>query len=209
VRARSGISAGIATACIALLAAGCGGGAKQTAGEREHTYDLTPTDLTFKAQQSVARPTTMRIAVRNDDAKTAPNVAVTVDSFYYTEKYPELAANKRPVWVVEQGPGTPAKSPVQSQAVSPPGGGQTVYVNTWALGPLAPKQTRTFEWKVVPVKSGFHRVHVRISAGLGGLAKTKAPLTATFGAHIAPAPPTTHVDPSTGKVVAGQFSAQP
>jgi hypothetical protein len=206
---RSPISAGIAAACIALLAAGCGGGTKQTAGEPAHAYDLTPTDLTFKPEQAVARPTTMRIAVRNDDSKTAPNVAVTVDSFYYTEKYPELAANKRPVWIVEQGPGTPPQRPAQSQAVSPAGGGQTVYVNTWALGPLAPKHTRTFVWKVVPVKSGFHRVRVKISAGLAGQAKTTAPLTTTFGAHIAPAPPATHVDPSTGKVAAGQFPAQP
>lgn len=209
MRVRSPISAGIAAACIALLAAGCGGGTKQTAGEPAHAYDLTPTDLTFKPEQAVARPTTMRIAVRNDDSKTVPNVAVTVDSFYYTEKYPELAANKRPVWIVEQGPGTPPQRPAQSQAVSPPGGGQTVYVNTWALGPLAPKHTQTFEWKVVPVKSGFHRVHVKISAGLAGQAKTTAPLTATFGAHIAAAPPATHVDPSTGKVAAGQFPAQP
>jgi hypothetical protein len=200
-------------ACVALLATGCGGGAKQTAGEPKHTFKIEVLDVTFKPEQAVARPATMRVKVRNVDEKTIPNIAVTVDSFYYTEKYPELAANKRPVWVVEQGPGTPPKSPVQSQAVSPPGGGQTVYVNTWALGPLAPKATQTFEWKVVPVKAGKHTVHIRISAGLAGQAKATlpngTPLTATFVAQIAPAPPSTHVDPSTGKVVAGRFSAQP
>jgi hypothetical protein len=192
-----------------LLAAGCGGGSEQTAGEGERSFKLTQTGLSFTPKQAVARPATMRIAVRNDDTKTAPNVAVTVDSFYYTEKYPELAANKRPVWVVEQGPGTPPQAPVQSQAVSPPGGGQTNYVNTWALGPLRPKQVRTFEWKVVPVKAGSHSVRVKVSAGLGGLAKTRSPLTSRLSVKIAPAPPATHVDPSTGKVAAGQFSAQP
>jgi hypothetical protein len=209
VWARPGIFVGLAATCAVLLAAGCGGGSKQTAEEPVRAYKLTPTDLTFKEFQSVARPAKMRIAVRNDDTKTAPDVAVTLDSFYYTEKYPELAANKRPVWIVEQGPGTPPQAPVQSQAISPPGGGQTAYVNTWALGPLKPKQEKVFEWKVVPVKSGYHRIHFKISAGLGGQATTTSPLAARFGIHIAPAPPSTHVDPSTGKVVAGQFPSQP
>jgi hypothetical protein len=86
-------------------------------------------------------------------------------------------------------------------------------VNTWALGALAPKHTQTFEWKVVPVKSGTHSVHITVGAGLAGQTKATLangnPPTATFVAHIAPAPPSTHVDPSTGKVAAGQFSAQP
>jgi hypothetical protein len=196
-----------------LLVSGCGGGSKQTAGERAHTYKIKVLDLTFKPEQAIARPATMRIKVENADTRTIPNVAVTVDSFYFTESYPELAAGKRPVWVVEQGPGTQPSRPVQSQAISPAGGGQTAYVNTWALGPLAPKHTQVFEWKVVPVKAGAHRIHIEIAAGLAGQAKATlpngTPLTATFEAHIAPAPPATHVDPSTGKVVAGKFPAQP
>lgn len=198
---------------FALLASGCGGGSEQTAGEAKRSYKTELLGLTFKPEQAVARPATMRIKVRNVDSKTIPAVAVTLDSFYYTEKYPELAANQRPVWVVEQGPGKPPRTPVQSQAVSPPGGGQTAYVNTWALGPLAPKHTQTFEWKVVPVKSGTHTVHITIGAGLGGRARATLAngnsATATLVAHIAPAPPSTHVDPSTGKVAAGRFSALP
>jgi len=193
----------------ALLVVGCGGSKKQTSGEPAHTYKVEVLDVTFKPEQAVSRPATMRIEVRDADAKTIPNIAVTIDSFYYTEKYPELAANQRPVWVVEQGPGTPPQAPVQSQAVSPPGGGQTAYVNTWALGPLAPHKTRVFEWKVIPVKSGIHHVSFEISAGLGGLAKATLPnggaLTGRFRSEIAPAPPLTHVDPSTGKVVPGTF----
>jgi hypothetical protein len=200
-------------ACAVLLISGCGGGKEQTAGEPAHTYTIEVQDLTFKPEQAVSRPATMRIEVRNADSKAIPNIGVTVDSFYYTEKYPELASDKRPVWVVEQGPGTPPQSPAQSQAISPPGGGQTAYVNTWALGRLAPGASKVFEWKVIPVKSGTHRVHLEIVAGLGG--KTKAalangtPLRATFEAHIAPAPPSRHVNPSTGRVEAGTFSAQP
>jgi hypothetical protein len=198
---------------VALFATGCGGGSEQTAGEPKRTYKVEVLDLTFKPNQAVARPATMRIKVRNVDSKTIPNIAVTLDSFYYTEKYPELAANKRPVWVVEKGPGKPPGRPVQSQAVSPPGGGQTAYVNTWALGALAPNHTQTFEWEVIPVKSGSHSVHIRIGAALAGQAKATLPNgtrpTATVSAQIAPAPPATHVDPSTGKVAPGRFPAQP
>jgi hypothetical protein len=210
---RRAIGALAAAGCAALFAAGCGGGNEQTHGEVAHTYKIEVLDITFKPEQAVGKPAKMRIEVRNVDTKTIPNIAVTIDSFYYTEKYPELAANQRPVWVVEQGPGKPPEAPVQSQAVSPPGGGQTAYVNTWALGPLAPNHNQVFEWKVIPVKSGIHRGRIEISAGLAGQAKATLPnggtLTAKFRSEIAPAPPSRHVDPSTGRVVAGAFSAQP
>ncbi len=200
-------------AFAALLVSGCGGGTPQDAGEAAHTYKIQILDATFDPTQAVARPTSMRIKVRNADLRTIPNVAVTVDSFYYTETYPELAADKRPVWVVERGPGTIPARPVESQAISPPGGGQTAYLNTWALGPLAPGGTRTFEWKVVPVKTGAHTVHLEVAAGLAGKAKARLPngdqLKRTFAARIAGVPPATHVNPSTGKVEAGVFSAKP
>ena len=98
----------------------------------------------FPAKQSVSKPAELHVKVLNEQNRTVPNVAVTVDSFSYVEKYPELAADKRPIWVVEEGPGTPARAPVQSQAVSPAGGGQTAYINTWALGPLKANQSETF-----------------------------------------------------------------
>jgi hypothetical protein len=200
-------------ACAAMLVSGCGGGKRQDVGEAARTYKIQVLSATFDPTQAIARPAVMRVKLRNADARTIPNLAVTVDSFYYTEKYPELAANKRPVWVVEQGPGKIPARPVQSQAISPPGGGQTAYVNTWALGPLAPGRTQTFEWKVSPVKAGAHKVKLEIAAGLAGNAKavlsSGARPTATFEANIAPAPPSTHVDPSTGKVLAGTYPAQP
>jgi hypothetical protein len=199
--------------CAALLAGGCGGGSKQTVGERERTYDLKLSSTSFPAEQSIARPVSLKLTVHNEARFAAPNVAVTVDSFYYTEKYPELASDKRPIWVVEQGPGPIPAPPVQSEAVSPPGGGQTAYVNTWALGPLKPGAARTFEWKVVPVKSGAHTVHVTVAAGLAGNAKavlaSGGPVTTSFTAQIAPAPPSRHVNPSTGKLAPGAFPASP
>jgi hypothetical protein len=200
---------GLLGACAALVMGGCGGGTQQNHNEAKRIYDMRVTTASFPAKQSMARPTQMSVRVRNESRLTVPNVAISVDSFSYVEKYAELAANKRPVWVVEEGPGTPAKLPVQSQAVSPPGGGQTNYVNTWALGPLKAGASRTFTWKVVPVKAGSYTVHLRVAAGLAGNARAELPgegaVTKTFTAEIAPAPPITHVNPSTGKVVPGTF----
>jgi hypothetical protein len=204
---------GVLAASVTLLVAGCGGGAEQTSGETARTYKLELTDVSFPAHQSIGRPTKLRVAIRNADSRTVPDIAVTLDSFYYTEKYPELASDKRPIWVVEQGPGTLPKPPVQSEAVSPPGGGQTVYVNTWALGALAPQHSRVFEWTVVPVKAGAHRVAMQVNADLAGRAKAALPnggaLSTSATVQIAGAPPSRHVNPSTGRVELGTFAAQP
>jgi hypothetical protein len=203
----------LAGGCSALLVSGCGGGSEQTSGEAKRTYKMHITAASFPAKQSMARPAELSVRVLNEASRTVPNVAVTVDSFSYVEKYPELAASKRPVWVVEQGPGTIAKLPVQSQAVSPPGGGQTAYINTWALGPLKAGASRTFTWKVVPVKAGSHSVHLTVNAGLAGNAKAAlqggGAVTRSFTAQVAPAPPSRHVDPATGQVAPGAFSAAP
>ncbi len=206
---RGAISLGLLGACAALLVSGCGGGSEQNHKEVKRSYAMRITTATFPAKQSIARPTSMSVRVLNESEHTVPNVAISVDSFSYVEKYPELAADKRPIWVVEEGPGTPAKSPVQSQAVSPAGGGQTNYVNTWALGPLAHGQSRTFTWKVVPVKAGSYTVHVAVSAGLAGNATATlasgGAVKKSLSATIAPSPPITHVNPNTGKVTPGSF----
>lgn len=207
------ISVLVVGACAALAAAGCGGGSEQTHGEAKRSYAMRISAASFPPKQSIAKPAEMRVRVLNSSDRTVPVVAITVDSFSYVEKYPELAANKRPVWVVEQGPGTIANLPVQSQAVSPPGGGQTAYVNTWALGPLKAKAERTFSWRVVPVKAGSHSVRLTVSAGLAGNAKATlargGAVTHSFTAQIAPLPPSRHVDPKTGRVVEGTFSPTP
>jgi hypothetical protein len=194
--------------CIALLVAGCGG-TSQDAHEAKASFAVQIVRALFPAHQSIARQTGLVLQVRNRSLGTVPNVAVTIDSFAYTNTYPELASNKRPIWVVEEGPGATAKRPVQSQAVSPPGGGQTAYVNTWALGPLAPRQTKTFLWRVVPVKAGTYTVHYTVAAGLAGNARARllggGASIGHFTVDIAPRPPATHVDPETGQVVPGAY----
>ena len=202
----------LAGACAVLGASGCGA-ARQDAREVKRSYAIEVVKARFPKLQSIARPTSLELQVRNAGTRTAPSVAVAVDSFYYTENYPELAATQRPVWVIEQGPGAPVRTPVESQAISPPGGAQTAYVNTWTLGALAPGQTQTLVWRVTPVKAGIHTLHFTIAAGLAGkaIARTPsgAPVLGQLSANITPLPPSRHVDPRTGRVVPGQYPLIP
>jgi hypothetical protein len=202
----------LAGACAALVASGCGA-ARQDAREKKRTYTMEVVKASFPAKQAIARPTQLELQVRNAGEHTAPSVAVSLDSFNYLENYPQLAANQRPVWVIEHGPGPAIRAPVESQVVSPPGGAQTNYVNTWTLGPLAAGATQTFVWAVTPVKAGMHTVRFTIAAGLAGKARaqvaTGGPVQGQLSAEIAPAPPARHVDPSTGRVVSGAFPIVP
>jgi hypothetical protein len=196
-----------------VLIAGCGGGSQATAGEPKGTFTMKVVHASFPAKQSIARPTSFELEVKNTGAHTVPSVAVTVDSFDYSSDYAELADNRRPVWVIERGPGAVAKPPVESQEISTPGGGQTAYVNTWALGALAPGKTCEFTWQVVPVKSGSYTVHYTVNAGLAGNAKARlasgTPVQGQFAVAIKSAPSLTHVNPSTGHVETGAFPASP
>jgi hypothetical protein len=213
VRAPRALAIGASmTACL-VIASGCGGGSRQDAGEAKRSFTMAIVSASFPTKQAVARPARMVLRVRNTGTRTVPDVAITVDSFNYTATTPELAANKRPVWAIEQGPGATASPPVQSQEVSAPGSGQTAYVNTWALGRLAPGRTQTFSWLVVPVKPGAHTVRFAVAAGVAGRARAAlssgGAVQGRFTVNIAPAPPITHVDPKTGKLVVGAFPATP
>jgi hypothetical protein len=195
-------------AAAALLVAGCGGGTRQDAGEKERTYTVRVAKAGFPAKQSVARPSLMELQIENTGERTIPNFSITVDSFSYTSNYPGLAVRLRPVWVIERGPGKPANPPVNTQEISQLGGGQSAYTNTWTFGPLAAKGTQTLRWQVVPVKSGSYTVHYRINSGLGGKARTQiagGSATGQFAVNVASAPPNKYVDPKTGKVVSGTY----
>jgi hypothetical protein len=197
---------------VALAASGCGG-TRQDAKEAKRTYTMEVVKASFPAKQSITRPAALELQVRNASGHTAPNVAVSVDSFYYVENYPRLAVNQRPVWVVEHGPGPTVERPVESQAVSAPGGAETNYVSTWSLGPLAPGGTQTLVWHVTPVKAGRYTLHYTVAAGLAGKARAALaggnPVQGQLTADIAPAPPSRHVDPRTGRVVTGAFPVIP
>jgi hypothetical protein len=198
---------------VVLLAAGCGSHARQDAHEAKASYTVRVLAAKFPSRQSIAKPATFELRVQNTSSHAVPNVAVTLDSFLYTSAYPRLAVRKRPVWVIEEGPGSQPSEPVESQAVSPPGGGQTAYVSTWALGPLAPESSQVFEWHVIPVKAGSYTVHYTVAAGLAGKAKAVTSsgnaVTGALTAAIASVPGARHVNPTTGRVETGEFPKSP
>ncbi len=215
-----GMSAGrgipLAALCaVGLVVSGCGG-SEQNAHETKATYPVKIVQASFPPIQAIARNAKLVLKVRNTGTQTMPNVAVTVDSFSYVSKYPGLAASQRPVWIVNEGPGTIPRRPVQSQAIDPPGGGQTAFVNTWALGPLAPGRTRTFVWQVTPVKAGIFSVGYVVAAGLNGRAHARVSRAGAlegagglpvgrFRVVIAGRPAPRYVNPETGKVAHGVY----
>ncbi len=171
------------TACaVALPIAACGG-AKQDADEPSGNFTLDVTRASFPKQQRLARTAKLSIVVRNVGNDKVPDVAVTLrsgggvstsgtgaqgqglDAFSYRSASPGLQDPSRPIWIVDRGP-----RQVMGQG---PGGGATAYVGTWALGPLAPGQTKTFDWDVTPVRAGSYSVGWIVSAGLNGNAKAK------------------------------------
>jgi hypothetical protein len=179
----------IAAGLAALAVAGCGGGERQDAAEPSGTFEVDVVSANFPTKQHLAQPERFVIAVRNSGQKTVPNVAVTVSSFAERSEQAGLADSQRAVWIIDDSPR----------------GGQTAYTNTWALGRLAPGQTRRFVWRVTAVQSGTHTVKWQVAAGLNGKAK------ATLSGNRAPAgsvtvdvsdkPGQARVDPKTGKVV--------
>ena len=179
----------IAASAAALAVAGCGGGTRQDAAEPSGTFQVDVVRASFPAKQHLAQPERFVIAVRNSGDKTVPNVAVTVSSFAERSEQAGLADPERAVWVIDDSPR----------------GGATAYTNTWALGRLAPGQTRRFVWRVTAVQAGTHTVKWQVAAGLNGKAK------ATLSGNRAPAgsvtvdvsdkPGQARVDPKTGKVV--------
>lgn len=198
----------LVSACAALVV-GCGSGARQDADEPDATFTVAVLHASFPRLQAISRPAVLTLSVRNAGTHTIPNVAVTVDSFDYVSDYASLAANKRPIWVIERGPGVLPQHLPDTAVVSPAGGGQTAYVNTWALGRLAPGATRTFAWQVTPVKAGVYTVHYAVAAGLAGRSQARLPSGAIPHGHftvaIAPRPPATHVNPETGQVAVGPY----
>ena len=144
VRGRQSLSDGVLARRLrrARVAAARRGLRRRLARTRTNrgTFTLQVVSASFPAKQSIARPRALTLEVRNTGAHTVPNVAVTLDSFYYTATIPNWPPTSARSGSSNTGPGAIASPPVPSEAVSPPGGGQTAYVNTWALGPLAPGQ---------------------------------------------------------------------
>lgn len=175
-------------AATVVALSGCGGGERQDAKEKSGTYTVS-LDARFPKAQRIAKAEQFTLAVHNTDTRAVPNVAVTLDGFSTRSTDRTLADPERPVWVVNAGPT----------------GGGTAYVNTWALGRLAPGRTKTFVWRVTALRAGRYVVKYRVAAGLNGKAKAQLSGGSIPEGRVAVAisrkPAQATVDPATGKVV--------
>jgi ABC-type glycerol-3-phosphate transport system substrate-binding protein len=185
------------------LVAGCGGGERQDANEPSGTFKVKVLKASFPEHQRLANKAVMRVVVRNDSGKTIPNVTVTVTSdddakggagFTTRSTNADLADPTRQLWIVDQGPR----------------GGDTAYVSTWALGPLAAGRTQSFEWHVTPVVAGTHVLRWHVAAGLNGKAVARTANgqdpAGTFRVRVASKPAPVTVDPKTGDIVSASSS---
>jgi hypothetical protein len=155
------LGATAATAAVALTLAGCGG-SEGSSAEPSATYPVTVHGA-FPAQQSLAEHVQLTLVVRNTGTRTIPDVAATietgsgadgeaVEAFGSRLDEKGLASHSRPVWIVDDGPLS----------------GDTAYANTWALGSIAPHDTRTFMWSVVPVRAGRYTLRYRLTGSTTG-----------------------------------------
>jgi len=147
----------------------CGGDPRQDADEPSGKFAVSA-DASFPSNQKLAKRSTLAITVRNDEnRRTIPNVAVTVNGFDTRIRQQGVADPTRPVFVINGRPKNIGTFPETKE--DGPEGGETAYVNTWALGPLGPGKRKTFRWNVTAVRPGPYRITYRVAAGLAGKAR--------------------------------------
>jgi hypothetical protein len=155
-----------AAAAVALALAGCGSDGPQP--EEAATYPVAVPVSSFPARQSLAHRVELRLDVHNASTRTIPDVAVTletgsgpdgtaVEAFGSRLDGAGLASHSRPVWIVDDGPLS----------------GDTAYTNTWALGSIRPGDTRSFTWRVVPVRAGRYTLRYRFTGSTTGRSRLR------------------------------------
>jgi hypothetical protein len=159
-----------ALGCLFIIALGaCGSNKPQDENEPKGRFQVDVTRATFPEQQKLAKRSNLVITVHNSGDRTVPNVAVTVNGFYYRVNDPQLADPTRPIFVINGKPKSIGTLPEEVEDA--PEGGETAYVGTWALGPLRPGRDKTFRWSVTAVKAAPFRIKYTVAAGLNGKAK--------------------------------------
>jgi hypothetical protein len=165
------------TASVALAACGANTSNEDQSSQATGSFPAA-VSARFPTEQSLAQATNLVIKIRNTGNRTMPNVAVTLTNPKYgsgaqalgtllaapAAGQPILAGRSRPIWVIDRAPG-PCQYSCQQGG---PGAGATAYTNTWALGSLAPGDTKTFDWHVTAVQAGSYTVAYRVAAGLSG-----------------------------------------
>ena len=159
----------MSAAALAALA-GCGGGERQDENEPEGDFKVEVVKASFPSDQKLAKRSELVIVVRNADTKQIPNIAVTMDGLDFRKDDPELADQRRPQFVVN-GKFKKFGNIEDAQAITPGGVENPTYVNTWALGPLEPGESKEFKWDVTAVVAGPYELNYKVAAGLDGKAK--------------------------------------
>lgn len=183
----------VALVAVAAVASGCGGSDEpQDANEPSGDYPVEITQAKFPRKQGLGETSRLVISVRNAGEETIPNIAMTVDGFYYRTDQPGVADPARPFWIVNL----------------PPADGQTAMVNTWALGSLDPGRTATFTWNVTAVRAGNRRLAYRAAAGLNGKARAVTDSggvpAGTIPVRVTPKPRKSYVLPNGDVVEQGE-----
>jgi len=167
--ARRRLHSALACACALGLVA-CGGGERQDENEPEGNYQVEVVDAKFPSKQKLAKRSNLVITVKNAETrKTIPNIAVTLRGLDVKLDNDALADPKRPVFVINGVPKDIGTFPESKEAA--PEGGETAFVDTWALGPLKAGDEKTFKWSVTAVRPGKYELKYRVAAGLDGKAK--------------------------------------
>jgi len=166
-----------AVGSVCFVVAACGSAGTASAPRKQVDYPVR-VSATFPSAQRLAQHTDLVVTVTNSGNRVMPDVAVTITNPKYgtgadalatliPAKAPAgqqpLANRSRPVWVIARAPGPCAFS---CRSGGGPGGADTPYANTWALGRLAPGQTARFDWGVTAVRAGSYAVAYRVAAGL-------------------------------------------
>jgi hypothetical protein len=151
------------------MLAACGSQPRQDENEPKGDYKVEVTRASFPEQQKLAKRSKLAITIRNAGDKTIPNLAVTVNGFDRRVSEPDLADPNRPIFVVNGRPASIGGFPEAKEDA--PRGGETAYVNTWALGQVKAGDQKTFKWTVTAVKAGPFRIKYVVAAGLDGKAR--------------------------------------
>ena len=201
------------------LIGGCGAGAARSSGAASAARSGAGGDpsleivrASFPAHQAIAKPARLEIEVRNRSEAPVAALALSVRSFYYRSSYPHLADASRPVWIVDEGPGAKPQLPVESVPFDSPGGDVSANQSVWLTGPLGARQSRTFSWRLTPVRSGAQTIAYSLYAGhpgSSGLRPEGQALRGSFSVQVAPAPPSRYVNPETGAVEVGRLPVAP
>ncbi len=168
-RSRS-VALGLALVAAPFALGACQSQKRQDENETAGNYPVS-VKATFPTKQKLAKRSKLEINVRNTGPKTIPNVAVTVKGFGVKDRQEGLADARRPVFAINGAPKQLAGFAESTDAA--PEGGETNYVDTWALGPLKPGRGRSFRWSVTAVRAGGYDVRYIVSAGLDGKARAE------------------------------------